>query len=296
MSLIRTRAGLANKHLFHGVDAMAYVEGGSKSYSHEQVMSGIYGVSSVDIPFWEGIFAVFKPNMKVKFCAVGSKSTILKIADQIIQFGIKTCYALMDRDSGNSRSDYSAKKNVFMTHGYSWENDVFQESVICNAIISLSGIGRATFNKYVVVCKHLKNFSLRMKPAVLFDHILSCCEKSFIPRNPTGSGMIDPKNVKVNSEVIKNKYREHKDEIISSLDKIDKSEIVACRDVYGHLYCHYCSNIIAVLVKDISRINVMKSMAINVSMNIFLQSLTQIPTSSVYLHYKVLFKYYDACI
>jgi hypothetical protein len=65
MSFRRTSPGLSNMHLFLNVEAIVFVEGGSNSYSLEEVERGLYNCESIDLLFWSKIFEIFLPTKKL---------------------------------------------------------------------------------------------------------------------------------------------------------------------------------------------------------------------------------------
>jgi len=129
LSFKRTDSGLSNMHLFVKVDAIIYVEGGETSYSLEDIKSGKYNKSSVDITFWRALFHYFLPGKKYHFRAVGSKSSLLELKELISKNLISNVYIAMDSDFDRHQNSRRKKKGIFCTHGYSWENDVWKPSV-----------------------------------------------------------------------------------------------------------------------------------------------------------------------
>lgn len=126
----RTDRGLSNLHIFYAVDAVAYVEGGQTHYTEAQISSGAGTEHGLDIKFWNGLFAIFKPQKKVKFLAIGGKPYLQKLAAQVIGSRIANVYVCMDRDLDTFLESLITHPSVFYTHGYSWENDVWTPDVI----------------------------------------------------------------------------------------------------------------------------------------------------------------------
>jgi len=129
MSLTRTSTGLANEHLFYGVDYVFYVEGGS-ARNITDVLAGNYDNSSDDIRFWSSICAVFLPNHRCKFKAVGGKSVLLEIASRLRVIARSSTILAVDRDYDLQKGNLQNDPFVIYTHGYSWENDVWQVEVV----------------------------------------------------------------------------------------------------------------------------------------------------------------------
>jgi len=132
MSLQRSASGLANLKLFFKVDQIVYCEGGD-SLTAEAIGQGQGDDETLDVHFWQLIFANFGSERKTHFKSVGSKQTLMQLADLIIKHDIPSVFICMDRDHdflcGRQRQDH----RVIYTRGYSWENDVFDPEVIRRA-------------------------------------------------------------------------------------------------------------------------------------------------------------------
>lgn len=130
-SFSRTNSGLSNLKLFCQSDLVAYTEGGSKSYSLEEVFDGKYSKSSIDIKFWTCILETLGCSKKITFRAIGSKNSGKQLTDKIVSGSIKNSIIIKDRDLDDFLCLTVDHPNVIYTKGYSWENDVFtQESTL----------------------------------------------------------------------------------------------------------------------------------------------------------------------
>lgn len=128
-SFLRTNSGLSNLKLFCQSDLIAYTEGGSKSYSLEEVIEGKYSKSSIDIKFWTCIFETLGCSKKITFRAIGSKNSGKQLTDKIISGSVKNSLIIKDRDLDDFLYSTVDHPNVIYTKGYSWENDVFTEEI-----------------------------------------------------------------------------------------------------------------------------------------------------------------------
>jgi hypothetical protein len=177
-SFRRTISGLSNQHLFYNVDLIVYLEGGKTSYNKGQVYAGSYSSETEDIIFWKNLFDRFKSEKKVKFKSVGSKSTIKEIAFDIISRNIETVYVAMDNEFDEVLNQRICHSNVYYTHGYSWENDVWSHKTIQSVIEELSAI-KITDPE---IEENYKAFLSKVSVAVYADAYLFKDSLSYFPR------------------------------------------------------------------------------------------------------------------
>lgn len=123
----RTTQGLANEHLFHGVDYMVYCEGES-----------IDGVSlSLDEVFWGRVFSAGTKSVQIK--SVGSKTNAREFINEIRSGALRNTIVALDADYDFYHGFVPDHPQIFFTHGYSWESDAVQDfgfesalSLFCN--------------------------------------------------------------------------------------------------------------------------------------------------------------------
>src|ERR1700737_2950464 len=125
MSFRRTNAGMSNLHLFHGVDAVVFVEGGHGSFTLDQLSQGFYNNQAYDIKYWQIVFASFAPEKNFHFRAVGSKDSINELMNLIVSNKVKHVLVARDRDFDHLTGALRPSPGIFYTIGYSWENDVW---------------------------------------------------------------------------------------------------------------------------------------------------------------------------
>ena len=133
-SFSRTNSGLSNLNLFCQSDLIAYTEGGSKSYSIEEVESGKYSKSSIDIKFWNNIFEIFGCSKKISFRAIGSKTAGKELTEKITNGSVINSIIIKDRDLDDFLFSIIDHPNIIYTKGYSWENDVFSKELTLDSL------------------------------------------------------------------------------------------------------------------------------------------------------------------
>lgn len=133
----RTDSGLTNLALFYSVDLVVFTEGGSRTLTVDEVMSGEENLAPKDSKFWRMILdknGVAKPYA-VK--AIGSKTSVLNIAEKIEAGAVQNVAAAMDRDLDDFFRGALQSPLVLYTHAYSWEADVFTKELTKEQISQL---------------------------------------------------------------------------------------------------------------------------------------------------------------
>src|SRR6267378_8219817 len=98
MSFRRTNSGMSNLHLFHGVDAVVFVEGVPTSFTLEQLEQGLFNNQAEDLKYWRIVFTTFVNGKTFHFRAVGSKNALIELSTLIISKQIRRVIVAMDRD------------------------------------------------------------------------------------------------------------------------------------------------------------------------------------------------------
>lgn len=139
MSFTRTSSGLGNQFMFYDVDAIVFTEGGDVSWTFEDIRNNEFNEKSLDILFWKKLFDQFKSDLNIKFKAVGSKTTVKSIALEVQSNNLTTVIAAMDSEFDQLHGACINHPNVLYTHGYSWENDVWNQDLVISLLQNISG-------------------------------------------------------------------------------------------------------------------------------------------------------------
>lgn len=242
MTFIRTSSGLSNQHLFHDVDFIVFVEGG-KSFTKEEINKGLFNEESIDVLFWSKIIQKYKQHSKVKFKAIGSKTAVIKVAEDIIANSLTTVYAAMDQEFDRVLGTAYKHDNILYTFGYSWENDVWNENVILDIIKSTTAKDIDKKN----VIESFDKFLREIKYSVYVDGYLFNKRNSFFPR-PNGHLRLVECDVRRIPVLKKNEI-----EILLTTIGLNKSTVYSfgCRKklqskhyCYGHLINDFCKKLI----------------------------------------------------
>jgi len=246
MAFTRTSSGLQNLHLFHNVDFVVYTEGGT-SYSFEDVKSGKFNNESIDSIFWNVIISKYK-SATIKYKPIGSKSTVSKIAKEIIDNNLQTVYAVMDQEFDMVYQSHLSHPKILYTYGYSWENDVWNKNVIFEIIETLTA-KKADTN---LITSLYDSFIKKIKYFVGADGYLFSKSDSYFPRPKGHMKLIncDPKKAPLlkKEELINIAHTKNlKRSTIYAFSR--RSNICPKRNCYGHLLGDFCKQLVHHILK-----------------------------------------------
>lgn len=247
--LTHTKSGLANEHLLYKSDFVVYLEGG-KSYTKEEAFKGDSSNGTLDILFWERLFMHFAPNKRFKLKSVGSKTVVLEIAKEIVKNDIDNCLAGMDNEFDEILNKRIIHKNIFYTHGYSWENDVWSNSVVRDVIEHSS----ATRIPIEDIEKNLDDFERKIRIGVLADGMLfESGGDSFFNRDKGLLFCVDckPRDLPcIKEDALLNRLAMKTIECrhIKQFEK--KHHVDTLKLCYGHLLADYCCQVILHYLKN----------------------------------------------
>lgn len=239
----RTLSGLKNQHLFYNVDIVVFVEGGDKSFSKAEVLSGQYHEETEDIIYWKNVFSIFRTLEKIKFKSVGSKSTIKEIAMDIVNGKLSTVMVAMDNEFDEILNTRTIHPNILYTHGYSYENDVWNSIVIKAVVEELTAVEIDNTIIEETFEKSLK----ALKLAVYADGYQFKNGASFFPRK---SGYLFCVNCVADNIPVIKKNEIEKKLIEKSISKStvysfgSKKKVDTHKYCFGHLLADFCCQII----------------------------------------------------
>jgi hypothetical protein len=284
----RTTRGLSNQHLFFNVDIVVFLEGGDISYSKEDVYNGEFTSETKDIIFWKNVFDRFVKDKKIKFKSVGSKSVVKEIALVVANDEIKTVYVAMDNEFDMIFNEQIIHSNIFYTHGYSWENDIWNQEVIKSVITGITAIETSQNEIETNFNDFLENIEL----AVYADAYLFKKGMSFFPRTNKHLFFINITNVdlplvkqdKIDSELIAKNLKK------DTLNRFGRRHAIdALKFCYGHLLADYCYHLIKCYIKKRHLLsNISKEIIHRIGLDKFFQQ--HFSDGDIYSYYEQQFK------
>jgi len=109
VSFRRSDAGISNYKHFLRVDYVAYVEG------------------KTDLQYWESLFSMFRPQLRVRFEQKDGIENLSDIVDGVLRGKIQNVFICRDADYRPLLGTDQTHERLLRTHGYSYENDFFTE-------------------------------------------------------------------------------------------------------------------------------------------------------------------------
>lgn len=285
----RTASGLANNHLFFGVDFIIYTEGGSMSFSKEEVVShDKYSLDTDDIIYWENVFNKFVSGKTFKIKSVGSKTTLLDILSDVINHNISTVKLAMDNEFDELLNKQINHPSVYYTHGYSFENDIWCYNTVKNIIETIT----ATSITSNIILDTFNDFREDISIAVHADYHLFSSSLSFFPRPKGHLFCIDCSSKNI-PKVLINKINEkilNKGLILANLEQVKNVlNLDALKYCYGHLLADYWCQVIQKYIKLKHNLTQIANNIIHrICLNSFFEKFFK-PTNLIYEYHKIQF-------
>lgn len=159
MTFMRTKSGIANTKFFFKADLMLYTEG-KENADETHIIA--------DALFYSHLFSALRPDMRIKIKCVGSKSAVQDYLTQIENNSLQGSLVAIDKDT--SGINFSSLRSNFqiITHGYSWENDLWSNSLAKKILQSLFG-GKLSIESTSWINRSLRSGQNRLKYICALD-------------------------------------------------------------------------------------------------------------------------------
>lgn len=179
MNFSRSRSGISNYKLFHRVDAILYTEGKpSRGAPDSEILP--------DVKFYQSILKTVFPNFRWKVKCVGNKSTAMHYANEIANGKIKNSLVAIDRDFCGITHSMINQNHIIMTHGYSWENDLWTKSACKNLAET---IAPESFSK---ISSSFDNLARRIRKIGILDASLQVAGTCLLKKGKGSFGGLSP--------------------------------------------------------------------------------------------------------
>ena len=244
MSFTRTPTGLSNQHLFYKVDYVVYTEGGTQTFSMQDLASGSFDEEAPDLHYWQAVFAFACPQLKVRFLPAGSKSTLLQLAQKIANGNIAHVMVAMDQDHDRFFGKLIQANGVFYTWGYSWENDVCCPETLEEVFFNLSPRDRRAHEKTIRASIHscYQRFINDVRHLIRADIVLRIGNKSLFPRNNYQNLIKKPKSAQfpiLDRSKLRRRLTGLRQQCTTSLRLSSPERPLSERDCFGHLLSRF---------------------------------------------------------
>jgi len=271
-SFRRTVSGLRNQHIFHRADLIVFVEGGRIQYNKDQIYEGYFNENTEDIIYWRYVFQEFVAQRSIKYKSVGSKTTIKEIAIDIIENDIQSIFVAMDNEFDEVLENRISHPNVLYTHGYSYENDIWNAGVIKDVIEELLAIEVDEDE----ICSNFEKFLKDVKLGVFADGYSFSKNNSFFPRQGGYMFCVDcnPADLpSVRKEKLNIKLQQQSFSLSTFYRFGREKNIDPKKHCFGHLLADYSFQLITSFIKNRYQIkNIPKRIVSRIGLNKFFQN------------------------
>lgn len=226
------------------------------------------------------------------FKAVGSKQTLLEIANEVVSEKITNTYVAMDRDFDILKNIDIKGKGIFYTYGYSWENDVWQIDIVYDVLNAFCG-NKCVFEETKKDIEKLyKEFLKDIFCCVSTDAFLFMKDISFWDRKNHLKYLKFGKKIKpkVNLEIISSSFCGlNLNE--SNIEKFGtENNLHAQKDCFGHLISDYCYWLFVYLLNKLNKFPPIAKHYFNcVGIDKFILKLSNNKYPEIYNHYQLTF-------
>ncbi len=290
MNFRRTDFGISNLHLFLGVDAVVFVEGGETTYTVEEMSQGLHNPQADDLKYWQIVFTTLAGQKTFHFRAVGSKRTIKDLARLIIAGQVKHILVAMDRDLDHHTGSLPTGAGVLSTLGYSWENDVWTSKVVFATFKKFNTSPQTENQVEKLIEQEFTNARAKLKYCVRADAILSSNKLDPLPRDKLEKILRPVKDGApiVSLEAAKSVVRVRRLKTRPARLNGPKVKPDTLRDCYGHLLATLGYHLLVHVLRKFCGITVApRQLLVPAAIDAFAALLPQEPTLTA--HYTALF-------
>jgi hypothetical protein len=245
MTFTRSKSGLANYPSFVDSELIIYIEG---SIEEGETFDEIY---------YRALISKITNIKAIKVKPIGNKHDAIEYFNKIADLETNNSIVIIDKDLIGISSSILEHKKLFLTHGYSWENDFWSEK-LCLEIINNITLGNSHAHN-----GSKKSYTLTLKRASKICALDSACQingLSLIHKNNKSCGInLDAKGL---SFISANEFKRHitnfRSKKISSCPITGQILAIAINKkpnevVQGHLWEHIVTTIISRYYKEATK-------------------------------------------
>lgn len=265
MIFIRSNSGLSNRAQFTGTRFTLYVEGGG----------GVEDKGSSDVVFWQEVLQTLAPELEVTISTKGGKPQLEAIARKIESGAVHNTIVAMDADFDHALRETIKHRHILYTHGYSWENDLFDFDCIEKAVAKLGKIQKLKNETRAQLDHEIRKIKRYFVINVNRDFHLRNMNKSLFPQISAGKYIkIDSQSgcLQINYSLLRLFYRAEIEDLKSKGKFINRSMSVFSSQcfLHGHTMQFLVKFICTVFIRKIGRnINVTDDLIENAFLPIF---------------------------
>jgi hypothetical protein len=246
MSFTRSKSGISNYAFFFNCELIVFTEG------------VINDSICYDVKYYSALISKITQKKEIKIKPIGNRDDVLKYFEQIASSELNNSIAIIDKDMIGISSSIIEHKKLFITHGYSWEND-FWSKKLCQEIINRIAFGDNDANEGI---EKSYNFTLRRVAKICaFDMAFQVDGKSLIPKNGRSCGIdftakepifVSHKEFRRHATKFKNQQYYLNGSISNIVYKIAQTQ-APYKLIQGHLWENLCIAIISRYYKKVTK-------------------------------------------
>ncbi|MBO9379827.1 hypothetical protein GG804_23945 [Sphingomonas histidinilytica] len=171
----RSKSGQQNRAIFLNATITCYVEGGGGRRD-----------AAPDISFWNCIFSIFRPDLKIRCVPRGGKPVLERLAREVIEKDIANTLVAMDSDYDAILGHRIIDRRILYSHGYSWENDALHSGAIKGIYQALTHCAQVTRAVRQYLSSAVKKAFDELRVAIKADFYALTAGSSVLPRDAPG--------------------------------------------------------------------------------------------------------------
>ncbi len=172
----RTSSGQQNRAIFYGANFTCYVEGGG----------GAGDDRSADASFWQQVLTTLRPDLTIVYLPRGGKPVLEALAHDLVAKDLSNVLVAMDVDYDRLIGDIISDPRVLYTHGYSFENDIYNVDAIANVYKTLSHRATVSNATKASFADGFDNLAKQARRATRLDALALAAGSSLLPRDAPG--------------------------------------------------------------------------------------------------------------
>ncbi len=290
MIFARTAEGLANLHLFYGVDLVLFCEGGKNSYSVSEAQRGAGAGDCPDVKFWALLSQIYLPGKSVVVRGMGSKTAVLALHERIVELDRTTVAVAVDADFSVLFGELACSSTLLHTRGYSWESDVWSEEVLGELLSSLCTLEPSDSRPAIAAREVFRALRGGCRWGVRAEVLLwrkgrTLWERDGWMRHIQVSGGIP----QVDRAYLVEKLKRLRLESVATLatrELPSDAEVSVERHLFGHLLADFCYEGLRGCLKGLTAVwRLPKATVAALAISVFCAQLRAAPLSEMALHY-----------
>lgn len=250
----RTRSGIGNLAKFHGADYIVFTEG---KVIEDEDNDDSLSRQTIDEKYYSYLTAYICKGKTFKIKSVGNRKTALEYEEKIRKEDIKNAFVIIDKDLDGIKQSTLNHGILIKTHGYSWENDIWNES---SSITVLERISNFTQKSKSELLEKFRFMKRRLHLLFSCDAAMQINGSSLISKTSKTGGIginYRIRNIIPAKEIgrLISAFRNHCNPICSATKSVLSCAMKSSPDgvIQGHIWSYSCYGIISDFYRKIEK-------------------------------------------